>query len=103
MANLPIGREKGSFPHSNGANFSEVGFFFPSVEPKATIAAAIPAARIKLMAIPMYSFMRGQPRRQYTLSPESRGARHKSGKFPDMLAAAGNLSVVRIAGEEMVL
>src|SRR5437899_4071344 len=62
-----MGKEKGSFPHSKGANLAEVGCFFPSVEPKTTMAPAIPPARIKLTAIPMYSFTRRQPCGQYTL------------------------------------
>src|SRR5260370_20384446 len=78
MGSLPIGRAKGFFPHLKGANFSGVGCFFPSVEPKATIAPAMPAARTKLTAIPMYSFTRSQPRGQYTLSAASR--RHRPGR-----------------------
>ena len=51
--------------------FAALGFFFPSVELKATIAPAIAAARTKLTAIPMYSFTT-RTRDQYTLSSASR-------------------------------
>src|SRR5215471_3972818 len=56
-----MGRAKGSFPHSNGASFADVGFFFPSVDPKYTMAAAIPAARTRLTAIPTYSLTTDDP------------------------------------------
>src|SRR5262245_50951323 len=67
MANLPIGRDIGSFPHSNGASLTAVGFFFPSVDPKITISAATPPASTKLTRIPTYSLIVGNYRRQYTL------------------------------------
>lgn len=55
--NLPIGREKGSLPDSNGDSFAGVGFFFPRVEPNSTIRPVIPPASTKHTAIPMYSFI----------------------------------------------
>src|SRR5258708_5412264 len=89
-----MGREKGTFPHSNGASFSEVGFFFPRVEPKATIPPAIPPARIKLTATPTYSFTTKKPRGQYTSSPASRvhrPAREAGGRDPtDQSDQSGN-------------
>src|SRR6266699_4502467 len=66
IANRPTGSENGSFPHSNGANFTGVGFFFPSVELNKTINAVIPPANTELTAIPMYSFITCMTRRQYT-------------------------------------
>src|SRR5207244_1515852 len=68
IRSLLMGNENGTSPHSKGTSFSAVGLFFPSVEPRITISAAIPAAITKLTAIPRYSLTSPQLRGQYIIA-----------------------------------